>query len=305
LGGAELQYLPDGQINNVDLRYNFPLGGARVSLVAASNRSDNSIAIYTVNVATRQLQNVAARVINLGISVYGACIYRSPFTGKYYIYVNSKTGEVEQWELFDNGSGKVDGSLARTFLVGSQTEGCVADDVLGSFYIGEEGTGIWKYGAESGSGADRTQVVSIGAGGHLTADVEGLTLYYAMDGQGHLIASSQGSSEFVIYRREGNNEYVMTFQITAGNGIDAVTGTDGIDVVNFPLETAFPQGVFVAQDTSNDGGNQNFKLVPWGPISAAGSPTLIVDTLWDPRLVGADEEPISFETIFIPMIIGE
>lgn len=27
LAGAQLQYRPDGEINNIDLRYNFPLGG--------------------------------------------------------------------------------------------------------------------------------------------------------------------------------------------------------------------------------------------------------------------------------------
>ena len=305
LDGAEVQYLADGQINNVDLRYNFPLGGAQVSLVTASNRSDSSMAIYTVNAATRQLQDAAARVINPGISVYGACMYRSPFTGKYYLYVNSKAGEVEQWELFDNGSGKVDGSLARTFSVGSQTEGCVADDVLGSFYIGEEDIGIWKYGAEPGSGIGRAQVDSTGVGGHLTADVEGLTLYYARDGKGYLIASSQGSSEFVIYKREGNNDYVMTFQVVAGNGIDAVTVTDGIDVVNFPLGMAFPHGVFVAQDTSNDGGNQNFKLVPWRAIATAGSSALTIDTLWDPRQVGADGQLIFDISAYVPLVMSK
>lgn len=280
LAGRTLQYLPDGRLNNVDIRYNFPLGDKSVALVTAGNRSNNSIAIYRVNPTTRRLEDVAARMIATGIKVYGSCMYHSRVTDKYYFYVNSKKGKVEQWELFDNGSGKVDGMKARTFDVGDQTEGCVADDELGYFYIGEEEVGIWKYGAEPEDGTERIQVDSTGSGGHLTKDVEGLTIYYARDGTGYLIASSQGSSEFVIYRREGNNAYVATFKIITGNGIDKVTETDGIDVVNSYLGPAFPKGVFIAQDDENDDGNQNYKLVPWQLIAESVSPPLTVDTSW-------------------------
>ena len=65
---------------------------------------------------------------------------------------------VEQWELFDADSGQVDARRVRTFDVGTQTEGCTADDELGHLYIGEEDVGIWKYGAEPGTGAARTLV---------------------------------------------------------------------------------------------------------------------------------------------------
>ena len=274
--------MADGRMNNVDVRYNFPLGGQAVALVTATNRSNDSIAVYRVDPSTRQLENVAAGTLFTGITVYGTCMYHSPVSGRYYVYVNSKAGVVEQWELFDNGSGQVEAVMVRSFDVGSQTEGCVADDELTDFYIGEEDVGIWKYGAEPGDGTARTQVDTTGAGGHLTADVEGLTLYYASDGTGYLIASSQGSDEYVVYEREGNNAHVMTFAIVAGNGIDAMTGTDGIAVTNVPLGPAFPQGVFVAHDTSNNGG-ENYKLVPWQTIANFVSPALTIDTTWDPR----------------------
>lgn len=283
LAGHTLQYLPDGRLNNVDIRYRLPLGSKFVDLVTAGNRSNDSIAIYKVNPATGKLEDASARTISTGIEVYGSCMYRSRTTGKYYFYVNSKKGEVQQWELSDNGSGKVDARKVRDFDVGSQLEGCVADDELGCFYVGEEDVGIWKYGAEPDDGTERALVDSTDSSGHLTKDVEGLTIYYASDSTGYLIASSQGSDEFVIYRREGNNAYIVTFQIAASNGIDKVTGTDGIDVVNSYLGVAFPKGVFVAQDDENDDGNQNYKLVPWQAIAEAVSPPLKVDTSWDPR----------------------
>jgi 3-phytase len=203
-------------------------------------------------------------------------MYHSAKTGKIYYFVNSKAGAVEQWELFDNGKGRVDGRQVRAFAVGSQTEGCVADDELGRFYIGEEAVGIWRYGAEPGDGDARIQVDSTGQRGHLTSNVEGLALIHGTDGgiptpalsgvegngaAGYLIASSQGNSTYVLYRRD-DNTYVGSFAIGDGNRIDAVSDTDGIDATAASLGPAFPQGVFVAQDGKNDNGNQNFKLVP-------------------------------------------
>jgi 3-phytase len=261
LDGKQLQYLSDGLMNNVDLRAGFLLGGQEVALVAAGNRADNSIAIYRVNASTRMLENVAARKI-VTIPAYGSCLYRSRKSGKLYYFVTSKSGEAEQWELSDNGGGKVNAKSVRRFKVGTQLEGCVADDELGHLYIGEEAVGIWKYGAEPDSGENRVQVDRAGAGGHLVADVEGLTIAYGKDGTGYLIASSQGNNSYVVYRREQNNAYVKSFSITASNGIDGVEDTDGIDVSMANLGPAFPQGVFVAQDGINDKGNQNFKLVP-------------------------------------------
>jgi 3-phytase len=267
LAGQQLQYLPDGNMNNVDLRAGFPLGGQAVALVAASNRN-NTIALYRVNPTTRRLENAAARVIATGAG-YGACMYHSPTTGKFYYFANSEQGEVEQWELFDDGSGQVDAVKVRAFDVGSQTEGCVADDQLGHLYIGEEAKGIWKYGAEPSAGDTRTQVDKTGSGGQLKADVEGLTIYNAGGGRGYLIASSQGDSAYVIYRREGANTYVATFEIVAAGRIDAVSQTDGIAVTSANLGPAFSQGLFIAQDGKNDDCNQNFKFVPWQSIAAA------------------------------------
>jgi len=291
LSGHRIQYVQDGPMNNVDVRYNFPLGGERVALVAATNRAEDSLAVYRVNPATRQLENVAARILAVEISAYGACMYHSPASGRYYLFVNSAKGEVEQWELLDDGKGQVDGLLVRAFDVGSQTEGCVADDELAYFYIAEENAGIWKYGAEPEAGTNRTRVDSLKPGGRLTADVEGLAIYYASDGTGYLIASSQGSNEFVVYQREGKNPYVMTFAIGKGGGIDRVSETDGIEVTNFNLGPTFPQGLFVAQDGHNDDGNQNFKLVSWPVIADAMIFTLTIDTTRDPRQAPVRRSP--------------
>ena len=259
LNGAQIQVVQDGEHNNVDVRYGFALGGATVDLVSVSNRSNDHIEVYKVDATERRLIKVGS--VPTGITVYGYAMYDSRATGELYGFVNSGSGEVEQYRLEDQG-GTVVGERVRTFDVGGQLEGMVADDELGHIYIGEEARGIWKYGAEPSDGAVGTLVDHTGAGGHLTADVEGLAIYYRRDGKGYLISSSQGADQFVIHRREGHNDYLATFTIPAGV-TDEVTATDGIDVTNVSLGDAFPLGLFAVHD---DGG-ENYKLVAWERIA--------------------------------------
>ena len=281
LAGNELQY--DGSVtpNNVDVRYGFPLGGHTVDLVGFSKVGDGTIGVYTVNPATRRVSNVAAGAIEPSFTPVGFCMYRSPVSDRFYAFAQGSDGEVEQWWLSDDGSGKVGGTLVRSFNVGSNSEGCVADDIYADLYIGEQEVALWKYGAEPGDGDNRTRIDTADGTGTITPDLEGLAIYYTSDGAGYLIASSQGSDEFVIYDRL-TGAHVGTFQIVA-NGVDGVTHTDGIDVTNFPLGSDFPEGVFVAQDDDNPNGNQNFKYVPWGRIARAFGPNLTVDTHFNPR----------------------
>ena len=273
LTGEEIQYLADGNMNNVDLRYNFSLGTEKIAIVAASNRSDDTIALYKVNPDSRTLENVVARTITAKLknAIYGLCMYQSASSGKYYVFINDKSGAVEQWELFDNESGLVDATFVRRFSVSSQVEGCVADDVLGTFYLGEERVGIWKFEAEPDGEKIGHLIDTVKDDGYLTAEVEGLAIYYTNDTEGYLLASNQGNNTYTVYNRAGNNEYLGKFQIIGNEAlnIDPVYDTDGIDAVNVPLGSAFPYGIFVVQDGKNvdPDENQNFKLVPWENIA--------------------------------------
>ena len=262
LAGKLVQFRPDGQIGNVDLRQGFPLGGRSVVLVGANNRSNNTIGFWTLDPATRQLTPVAAPDISTLSPNYGFCMYRSPSSGKVYAFVSQAGGgQLEQYELFDNG-GRVDASKVRALDVGSQSEGCVADDDLGYLYVGEEDIGIWKYDAEPTTGATRIQVDRVG-GGRLVADVEGLTLAYGANGTGYLLASSQGDSTIAVYARTGGNPFVKRFSIAANGGIDAVSDTDGIDVTSANAGPGFARGLLVAHDAANSGAStSNLKYVP-------------------------------------------
>ena len=289
LSGRELFYYPDGRMNNVDVRYNFPLGSSRVGLVGVSNRV-RSLDFYKVNESDRSLTKVGsfAPTANIG-TPRGFSFYHSPDTGKYFAYVTD-IGKVEQWEL-DGSTGSVTGRLVRSWTVSgpAHTEGLVADDEMKRLYIAQEDIGgIWRYGAEPGDSTAGTKVVSTTEnGGDIVQDIKYISIYYGSGGTGYLLAASQGSNRFHAYARDDNRP-LGAFAIPAGNGIDAVTGMDGIDVTNFGVGGPFPQGFFVTQDTANDNGQrQNFKAVPWQSIAAAYTPALLVDAAYDPRKIGA------------------
>jgi myo-inositol-hexaphosphate 3-phosphohydrolase len=285
LSGRELFYYPDGRMNNVDVRYNFPLGGTPVALVGVTNRV-RSLDFYKVNVGDRSLTKVGSFAPGTDIQTpRGFTLYHSPVTGKYYAYVTD-SGKIEQWEL-DGSTGSVTGRLVRKWTLGGVTEGLVADDEMKRLYVAQEDVGgIWRIGAEASDSTAGTKVVSTTeTGGDIVQDIKGITIYYGSGGAGYLLAASQGSDRFHVYAREDNRP-LGAFQIVAGNGVDAVTGMDGIDVTNFGVGGPFPQGFFITQDHGNDGGNQSFKLVPWQTIAATYSPPLLVDAAYDPREIG-------------------
>jgi len=268
LDGTENQYLDaESDFNNLDIRYGFNFGKKEIPLVGVVNENGKCLSFYTVDSDTRIVTNIGSIPLNKE-KPYGGCMYLSDVTKQYYFFVNWKDGTVQQWQV-DGASGEIKGNLARTFNVGSQVEGCVADDQMGYFYIGEENIGVWKYGAEPGDGNTRTMVDSVdkAAGGHLTADVEGMTIYYGKaKNKGYLICSSQGNSTFQVYDRK-SNKYLYSFTIGATDRIDVTTETDGCDVSNVDLGGPYSEGVFIAHDHIQDCTNRtNVKLVPWKEI---------------------------------------
>ena len=276
----------------VDLRYNFPLGGQRIALIAASQRLQNGrIGTFTISTdGGAQLQDVSvlSNITNVtpGAIIAGLAMYQSPISGNYYAFITDTDGGLQEWQLFDDGTGRVNGSRVRTLSLSSAAEGCVADDLNSQLYVAEEAVGIWKIGAEPDAGTTRVLIDSTD-GGHLAAPVKGLALYRTRTGSGYLVASSQGNLTYAVYKREPGNAYVGSFQVDAGVG---PLKTNGLDVSNFGLGTAFPEGVFIAQNALSNDSNTgpNFKLIPWGVIARAFYPNLAIDPTFDPRLEGMD-----------------
>lgn len=288
LDGKELFFYPAGKINNVDVRYGFPLAGTKIDIVAGSNRTSNSVGVWKVNPETKELEEVLARQLNSKVEeVYGFCLYKSVSTQKFYAFVVGKDGAVEQWELFDN-KGKIDGKIVRSFALESQAEGMVADDELGLLYIAEENKGIWKFNAEpEASKYAKGSLIADFSNDLLAEDLEGITIYYAANKKGYLIASSQGNNSYAVFNRTGDNAYLGSFRIGEGKAIDGTSDTDGIDVISFGLGKQFPNGFFIAQDGTNDEAtgqaNQNFKVVAWDKIVASSEGKFMIDNKQNPR----------------------
>ena len=285
MDGSLLQSRPDGRINNTDVRYGFMLDGESVDIVTASNRTHESISIWKVDVATRTLVDIADGIqpTEMG-DPYGQCMYKSPVSGDYFVFINDTDGFVKQWQLLDAGNGKVRAELAREFHVGSQTEGCAADDGTGALYIGEENAALWKYSAEPDGGEERTMIDNVDTG-NITADVEGVAIYYGSDGAGYLIASNQGADNYLVYERQGDNKFIGHFHVVADEltGIDGASETDGLDVTSANLGPAYPNGALIVQDGRNISPveRQNFKIVPWERV--AESLGLTISSGYDPR----------------------
>ncbi|ULR55824.1 phytase [Streptomyces deccanensis] len=153
-----------------------------------------------------------------------------------------------------------------------QVEGMVVDPATGTLYAGQEDIGIWRLRADlTGKPVliDRTREYGVpgtydeeteecvpgadpGYGGkRLSADVEGLTIYQERDGDGYLLASSQGDDTFALYDREVSegNEYEGGFRVgAASDTLDGVEECDGAAVLNAPLGRRYPRGLLVVQD---------------------------------------------------------
>ena len=271
LEGKLLQSTTDGRMNNVDVRDGFMVDGKPRTLVAASNRTDKSIALYWLDPATRRVSSAGDPVPTGFGDPYGLCMYADA-SGVYVFANNGGDGLYRQWRITAQG-GKAVGEQVREFTVGSQAEGCAADDETGALYIAEEAGGFFRYSAKPDGGSERKEIDRVDSPNGIVADIEGLEIWAGPDGRGFIVLSNQGADNYAVYRREGDNAYVGSFHIVADpdRGIDGVSETDGLDVVSGPLGAKFPDGLLVVQDGRNlsPRERQNYKFVSWRDIAAA------------------------------------
>ncbi|MEU3060389.1 phytase [Streptomyces subrutilus] len=187
-----------------------------------------------------------------------------------------------------------------------QVEGMVVDPVTGDLYAGQEDVGIWKLDADLRSPArliekvrsfgvpgtwnPATEECDAGAdpgfgGRHISADVEGLTIWRdpARPGRaGYLLASSQGDDTFAAFDRDRGDAYAGGFRVAAGGAPGTPDGSqecDGAAVSGEPLGRRFPHGLLVVQDGANtpgsagsDGGartDTDFKFVDLAAVKRA------------------------------------
>ena len=259
---------------NIDIRYNFMLSGTPTDIVAYNARNTETVEIYKVDPSDRKLYFISDfSASGMSGGIYGFCLYRSPFTGKYYAIGSSNSTQMRQWELKDNGNGGISGTLVRSWTngIGDITEGLVADDETAKLYCANEGEGVYKYGAEPTDPTTPLNKVIVEGENGLTQDLEGITIYYAANGEGYIILSSQGNSTFKVYNRKEPHTFVKTIDVVNASS------TDGIDVSNINFGSAFPSGIFLVHDGTGSG-PYPIRVCMYEDLG------LTIDTdYWDPR----------------------
>ncbi len=147
LEGNRVQQLSDAVTfwGNVDVRQGVPVAGVVGDIVAVYHRG---LQLYRVDPSTRLLTRVNEETA-IPTPGEGLCLYSSPETGRLYAFVIAISGTLRQFEIRDDDQdGLLEGVEVRQFAVGSEAEGCVADDERGALYVSEEEVGLWRYGAE-------------------------------------------------------------------------------------------------------------------------------------------------------------
>jgi 3-phytase len=197
-----------------------------------------------------------------------------------------------------------------------QLEGVSVDQANGTVYAAQEDVGLWRIKLPLGSAAprlvDRTTDFGIhdvfdpeseecvpadpddeGYGGDwLTADAEGVVVYYGHGARGYVIVSSQGDDTFVVYARQGTNKVIGSFRIDGVDGVDGVNGSDGLAVTNRAVGT-YDTGLLVSHDEPETGPGidderdaTNFSYVSWGAIADALALDVDTRAANDPRFDG-------------------
>lgn len=272
LAGKQVQFLSVGPMNNVDLRSGLAINGLPETVIAASDRVKGGAALFTLNPVTLQT-SYWGFVAMPSSEAYGFCMGVTKANQLTFVMVG-KDGDITQ-SVITSENGHPKGEIVRQFPVGSQSEGCVIDDTTGRLYIAEENTALWQYDLDPASGTTRMAIETLPSQ-KLVADIEGLTLLREGQ-QTFLIASSQGDSAFAVWRVDRSTPlYQGRFSVFAGNGIDAVTGTDGVAALGGRVGP-YGRGVVVMQDDSDTAGEmpatarvrQNFKIVDWNSVKDA------------------------------------
>lgn len=267
LEGNLLEHMAVGRVNNADLREGFPFESGTAPILAGSNKDRDTIDVFALDTAARKLSFVYRVTPPKGFLPDGLCLYKNPRDGSFHVIATTKRGGLAQFKLSKDG-----GELVRQIRLSGETEGCVADDELGTLYLSEENVGIWRMRADPAEGDERTLVDTVGRLGRLNNDVEGLAIWHGPAGTGYLVASNQGGDDYLVYERAGDNPFVGRFSIGATETVDSVDHTDGIEVTSFPLLPHYPRGLMIVQDdldgesAGSGKERQNFKLISWDAI---------------------------------------
>lgn len=269
IDGDTLAFYKVGRINNIDARTVITDENDTATILAGSNRDNNSILVFTPASFRDSIAPEFYDITTTLNDVYGLCLYHSGLTCDLYAFVNSKDGTIEQYRL-DIKNNKIRGTVVRKMSVKTQPEGMVADDRTATLYVGEEDKGIHIFNAEPDGGTRSTTMYgSKTTEPYIIPDIEGLALFKTGTDAGFLVASIQGNFSYAVFDLTSRS-YITSFKIE-GTDPDGVEETDGIDIIDSHISSQYPEGVLIVQDGYNTSGGrseaQNFKIIDWRKIS--------------------------------------
>lgn len=253
------------RMNNVDIAYGLMLNGQPTDIAVATERDKNSIRIFTMP-DMKALDGGGIEVFTKDSlrSPMGIALYTRPSDNAIFAIVGRKSGPLdgylEQYQLSDNGKGKLKATLVRNFGKFSgkkEIESIAVDNELGYVYYSDEQFGIRKYYANPEKGNEELAI--FGQGEYLE-DNEGISIYKFEDGTGYILVSNQSANKFNIYAREGSKENIHQHKLIASIPV-STNQSDGSDVTSFSLP-GFKGGLFVAMST-----DKTFQYYPWSEVA--------------------------------------
>jgi myo-inositol-hexaphosphate 3-phosphohydrolase len=237
--------------NNIDIEYGFQFQGKTIDIAVFTERGKDMIRVISLP--------DCKFIDGGGIPVFEDDTLRSPMgialykdkNSQVFAFVGRKDGPAEgyiyQYHLMANDS-DVSGVKVRAlgkFSKKKEIEAIVVDDELGYVYYSDENIGVRKYYADAEKGNDE---LALFAQTGITEDQEGLSIYQEKGGKGYIILSDQQANKFHLYNREGTKSNPHDHQLV--RIVSAQTDeSDGSDILNMPLNTTFPKGIFVAMSS--------------------------------------------------------
>ncbi|MCG3121064.1 MAG: hypothetical protein ALAOOOJD_04004 [bacterium] len=272
MSGQQIQFIPLGRPNNVDIRYGMQVGGQRIDIAVTNLRaSPKQIKVFQINPGDGTLTDITTSSGILTPQLrdpYGLCLYQRPTDGAMFVIASTQSGataNLHQYLLEDDGAGKIKGTYVRTFgnnMIRQYVEGLVADDELGYVYASDEAHAVRKFYADPARGND-DQIAAFAIDDGISGDREGLAIYKCAGNTGYLLLSNQSGTDVKVYRREGENGDPHQHTLLTTIKTNGSKSTDGLDVTNRPSSNQFPQGFLI---THNAPGKQ-FKLYAWEDIA--------------------------------------
>ena len=213
------------------MRQSLTVGTTTRDVVAVTHRG---IQFFTVNPTTRLLQPITEGTA-VGVNAEGLCLYRSAAHRQGLRDQHHDPGPAAPVRADRRRRRRARRrTVVRDFEVGSEAEGCVADDDTGALFVSEEDVALWKYDAEPDGGTARIAIdVPVAAGGNLTRTSRAsrsstCPAAPATSSRRRRTSPNPNNSFFAVYNATAPHAFVTTFRVTNGTSSDDCDRTDGV-----------------------------------------------------------------------------